>query len=63
MQPGSAPVVGYRSPEPPRTSRALLIVAWLVVGLPAAWGVSQTVMRSMDLFRSPPATPTPATTR
>jgi hypothetical protein len=56
MQPASEPV-DYRTPEPPRTSRALLITAWLVVGIPAAWGVSQTVMRSMDLFKSPsPAT-------
>ena len=37
-----------------RTSPMLLIVAWLVVGIPAAWGVSQTVMRSLDLFKSPP---------
>ena len=38
-----------------RTSPLLLTVAWLVVGITAAWGVSQTVMRSMDLF-TPPAT-------
>ena len=53
MQPASAPAANDRSPEQPRTSRALLIVAWLVVGIPAVWGVSQTVMRSLDLFRSP----------
>ena len=40
-----------------RTSPLLLIVAWLVVGIPAAWGVRQTVMRSLDLFRAPPAPP------
>ena len=41
-----------------RTSPLLLIVAWLVVGIPAAWGVSQTVMRSLDLFKaSPPTAP------
>jgi hypothetical protein len=45
---------------PRRTSPLLLIVAWLVVGVPAAWGVSQTVMRSMDLFISPAAQPTTA---
>lgn len=44
--------------RPHRTSPILLIVAWLVVGIPAAWGVSQTVMRSLDLFVAPaPATP------
>ena len=46
-------------PLPRRTSPLLLIVAWLVVGIPAAWGVSQTVMRSLDLFKSSPATTTP----
>ena len=46
MQPDSP----ARPPSP-----LLLVVAWLVVGIPAAWGVSQTVMRSLDLFRSPPA--------
>ena len=40
--------------HPKRTSPMLLIVAWLVVGIPAAWGVSQTVLRSLDLFRSSP---------
>ena len=58
MQPASAPVADDRSFERPRTSRALLTVAWLVVGIPAAWGVSQTVMRSMDLFTSPAPAPT-----
>ena len=43
------------------TSPLLLIVAWLVVGIPAAGGVSQTVMRSLDLFKSPPPT-APTTT-
>ncbi len=61
MQPASPPI-DYRAPEPPRTSPLLLIVAWLVVGIPAAWGVSQTVMRSMDLFTSPPPATAPSTT-
>ena len=60
MRADSAPAE-YAATSPHRTSRALLIVAWLVVGIPAAWGVSQTVMRSMDLFTSPPpAPPAPA---
>jgi hypothetical protein len=58
MQPDN-PHLDYHTPEPPPTSRALLITAWLVVSIPAAWGVSQTVMRSMDLFTSP--TPAPST--
>ena len=47
-----------RDERTPRTSPLLLIVAWLVVGIPAAWGVSQTVIRSLDLFKSPPASVT-----
>ena len=43
-----------------RSSRALLIIAWVVVGIPAAWGVTQTVRRSMDLFTSPPPAPVAA---
>jgi hypothetical protein len=39
----------------------LLVFAWLVVGIPAAWGVTQTVKQSLNLFRAPPANPTPAT--
>jgi hypothetical protein len=41
--------------KPPRpTSHLLLIIAWLVVGIPTAWGVSQMVLRSLDLFTAPP---------
>jgi hypothetical protein len=39
-----------------RTSALVLIVAWLVVAIPAAWGVSQTFVKSLDLFRSPTTT-------
>jgi hypothetical protein len=28
-----------------------LTVAWLVVGIPLLWGVSQVVVKSMALFR------------
>jgi hypothetical protein len=50
----------HETKEPSSTSPALLMIAWLIVLIPAAWGVSQTVTRSMDLFRSP--APAPATT-
>jgi len=30
---------------------AALILAWAVVTIPAAWGVAQTVVKSMALFR------------
>jgi hypothetical protein len=44
------------SEQPRRTSPLLLVVAWLVVGIPAAWGVSQTIIRSLDLFITPYST-------
>ena len=55
--------IEYSTPQTRRTSPLLLIVAWLVVGIPAAWGVSQTVMRSMDLFKSPPPATAPSTNK
>ena len=33
----------------------MLIISWLIVGIPAAWGVSQTFTRSLQLFTAPPA--------
>lgn len=32
-----------------------LLVAWLVILIPATWGVTQTVKRSLQLFHSSPA--------
>ena len=45
--------VDYATPTPHRSSAPLLFIAWLIVGVPAAWGVTQTVKRSMDLFTAP----------
>jgi hypothetical protein len=40
----------------PRNSLPVLITfAWLFVGVPLAWGVTQTAVKSADLFRSPQA--------
>ena len=39
-----------------RSSLPMLIISWLIVGIPAAWGVSQTFTRSLQLFTAPPAT-------
>ena len=38
-----------------------LIVAWCIVSVPAAWGISQTVQKSLALFRAapPPAVAAP----
>jgi hypothetical protein len=31
--------------------KARVAVAWLIVGIPLLWGVSQTFMKSLDLFK------------
>jgi len=36
--------------NPPSRSTGLLIFAWLFVGVPLAWGVMQTIIKSMVLF-------------
>ena len=47
----------------PRTARAeaptaattsspvALVISWAIVGIPAVWGVAQTVIKSLALFR------------
>jgi hypothetical protein len=32
------------------SSAGLLIFSWLFVGIPLAWGVTQTIIKSMALF-------------
>jgi hypothetical protein len=39
-----------------RTPCIWVFLAWLIVCIPAGWGITQTVLHSMDLFRSPTAT-------
>jgi hypothetical protein len=34
-----------------QTPAALIVAAWLFVGIPLLWGVSQTFIKSLDLFR------------
>ena len=40
-------------PEPtqPAGDALALVASWLFVGIPAAWGISQVVMKSLALFR------------
>ncbi len=33
------------------STRAAVLFAWLFVGIPLAWGVLQTIQKSMALFR------------
>jgi hypothetical protein len=38
--------------EPPRAAERLkLVLSWLFVGIPAAWGVAQVVVKSGALFK------------
>lgn len=39
----------------------MLVVSWMLVGVPAAWGVTQTFKQSLKLFTAPPAATTAAT--
>jgi hypothetical protein len=45
-----------------KTPVGLVLLAWLFVGIPLIWGVSQTIMKSMDLFRPPRQTAAAPTT-
>lgn len=38
-----------------KTSATLILFAWLVVGVPAGWGVYNTVLNAKKLFASAPA--------
>lgn len=38
-------------PDAPKSSALLVAVAWLVVILPTAWGLSYTVKNAMKLFQ------------
>ncbi|WP_197273983.1 hypothetical protein [Hymenobacter sp. DG25A] len=33
------------------TSTLKLVLAWLYVGIPLLWGVSQTFIKALDLFK------------
>jgi hypothetical protein len=51
--------------DPSRTSTTptfLIALAWLFVGIPGVWGVSQTVSKSMALFNAPPPAAAPVVT-
>lgn len=38
-----------------KSSPALILFAWLLVGVPLGWGVYNTLMSSMKLFQAAPA--------
>jgi hypothetical protein len=44
----------YDSPGRPHgTQLVALIISWAIVAVPAAWGVAQTVRKSVPLFTQP----------
>ena len=55
----SAPTENATRPAPHPASGLLVAVAWLAVGLPAAWGVYRTAVNVAPLFHasSAPARP------
>jgi hypothetical protein len=44
-----------------KSSRAAILGAWLLVGIPLSWGVYNTVLNSIKLFKTPPAPSVPVT--
>lgn len=51
------PALGDSS-SPARTNGkqiVALVIFWAIVGVPAAWGVAQTVRKSVPLFTAPAA--------
>jgi hypothetical protein len=38
-----------------KSSAAVILFAWLLVGIPLGWGVYNTVLNSMKLFGAAPA--------
>jgi hypothetical protein len=43
-----------------RTPAILVLLAWLFVGIPWAWGVGQLWKNAQKLFQSPPPVTAPA---
>jgi hypothetical protein len=46
--------------ETKRSSRAVIAVAWIIVGVPLGWGVYKSAMNAAKLFQSQPAATAPA---
>jgi hypothetical protein len=55
MEPSPETTLSYGRSGSGRSNVPMLVIAWLVVGIPAAWGVTQTFKQSLKLFTAPPA--------
>jgi hypothetical protein len=40
-----------------KSSAGMILLAWVLVGVPLTWGVYNTLLNSMKLFQAPPAPP------
>jgi hypothetical protein len=40
-----------RQPTPTTTNPAIVVLAWLAVGVPLLWGVFETLKKALALFR------------
>ena len=43
-----------------KSSPAMILLAWVLVGVPLTWGVYNTLLNSMKLFQAPAAPAAPA---
>jgi hypothetical protein len=54
----AAPVHGRAfgmSEDTKKSSAAMILLAWVLVGVPLTWGVYNTLLNSMKLFQAPAA--------
>lgn len=40
-----------------KSSAVMILLAWVLVGVPLTWGVYNTLLNSMKLFQAPAAAP------
>lgn len=48
-------------PETKSSAPALVALAWIIVGVPLAWGVYKSALNAVKLFQPQPAATAPAT--
>ena len=47
------------SEDTKKSSAAMILLAWVLVGVPLTWGVYNTLLNSMKLFQAPVTTSAP----
>ncbi len=46
-------------PEAPKSQNLLVVLTWIIVTLPTAWGLSYTIKNALKLFHPQPAVTSP----